>query len=182
MLRQTSLATLGLSLGSVLTIVGFAAYFADNATLNLIGFFYGFPLLLGGLALKANELKPIPFTQPTPPNVLELRKEQATLTQNKLRKDLTRYTYGQDTHFDRPLAQLGLSPSDEKRPTIVGLRETEVDSAYALVLEFESPDVPLEVWQEKHAKMEKFFGPGVRVELTQKEASRIDLTLITTLQ
>ncbi|MGA9379354.1 MAG: DUF2854 domain-containing protein, partial [Phormidium sp.] len=60
MLRQTSLATLGISLGSILTTVGFIAYFANNPTLNLVGFFYGFPLLLGGLALKGSELKPIP--------------------------------------------------------------------------------------------------------------------------
>lgn len=59
MLRQTSLATLGIGLGIILTLGGFVAYFADYATLNLVGFFYGFPLLLGGLALKANELKPI---------------------------------------------------------------------------------------------------------------------------
>jgi len=180
MLRQTSLATLGLTVGSILTVVGFAAYFADNATLNLVGFFYGFPLLLGGLALKANELKPIPFSQPTPPDVLELRNQQTTITQNKLRKDLTRHSYGQDTQFDRPLSQLGLSPRDEVRPTIEGIRETQVEGAYTLVLEFESPQIPLEVWQQKQEKMEKFFGPGVRVELTQRESDRIDLALIAT--
>ncbi len=70
MLRQISLGTLGLTVGSILTIVGFVAYAANNATLNLVGFFYGFPLLLGGLALKANEIKPIPFSQATTPTVL----------------------------------------------------------------------------------------------------------------
>lgn len=179
MLRKTSLATLGLSLGAVLTLVGFAAYFADYATLNLVGFFYGFPLLLGGLALKANELKPIPFSQPTPANVLELQKQQATITQNKLRKDMTRYVYGQDTHFDRPLSQLGLVPKNEdEKPLITGIRETEVEGAYTLVLEFVSPHVPLDVWQQKQEKMEKFFGPDIRVQLTQPEADRIDLAII----
>ncbi len=73
MLRQTSLGALGLVVGGILTVVGFAAYFADNATLNLAGFFYGIPVLLGGLALKAAELKPIPFTQATSSEVLARR-------------------------------------------------------------------------------------------------------------
>ena len=181
MLRKISLASLGLSLGAVLTLIGFAAYFADYATLNLVGFFYGFPLLLGGLALKANELKPIQFSQPTPANILELQKQQATVTQNKLRKDLTRYVYGQDTHFDRPLTQLGLVPRiKEEKPVITGIRETEVEGAYTLVLEFESPHVPFDLWQQKQEKMEKFFGPGIRVQLTQPESDRIDLALIAT--
>lgn len=181
MLRQTSLATLGLGLGAVLTLGGFVAYFADYATLNLVGFFYGFPLLLGGLALKANELKPIPFSQPTPANVLELRKQQATITQNKLLKDLNRYTYGQDTHFDRPLAQIGLIPKNkDEKPEIQAIEETEVEGAYTLVLQFDSPHVSLESWQQKQEKMERFFGPGIRVQLTQPEPNRVDLALIAT--
>ena len=79
MLRQTSLGTLGLILGGVLTVVGLTAYFAGNPTLNLVGFFYGIPLLLGGLALKAAELKPVPFSQPTTPEVLALRRGPASL-------------------------------------------------------------------------------------------------------
>ena len=81
MLRQTSLASLGLILGGILTIIGFIAYATGNATLNLAGLFYGIPVLLGGLALKAAELKPIPFSQPTSSEVLALREKQATPTQ-----------------------------------------------------------------------------------------------------
>ena len=43
MLRQTSLGSLGLTIGGGLTIVGFYAYFSGNSTLNLVGFFYGIP-------------------------------------------------------------------------------------------------------------------------------------------
>ena len=68
MLGKISLGTLGLTIGGILTIIGFVAYADNNATLNLVGFFYGIPLLLGGLALKANELKPVPFTQTTSPS------------------------------------------------------------------------------------------------------------------
>ncbi len=180
MLRKFSLGTLGLSIGGVLFVVGLAAYFANNATLNLVGFFYGIPLLLGGLALKAAELKPVPLTQPTTPEVLELRQQQATATQNQIRQDVTRYRYGQEAQLDTSLSHLGLSPTDEERPMLKGLREKEIEGAYALILEFDSPLIPLEVWQQKREKMTSFFGPRVQVEVTQPAEDEIDLALIAT--
>jgi hypothetical protein len=159
--------------------MGFVAYAADNATLNLVGFFYGIPLLLGGLALKANELKPVPFREPTPPEVLELRQQQATTTQNQVLQDITRYRYGQDAHLDTTLTSLGLSPTDEERPEITSLREITKDGAYALILEFNSPLIPIDTWQKKQEKMTKFFGPGVKVEITQPSTDQIELMLIT---
>lgn len=180
MLRQISLGTLGLTLGGVLTIVGFTAYFANNPTLNLVGFFYGIPLLLGGLALKAAELKPVPFSQATSSEVLDLRQQQATATQNQIRQDVTRYRYGQAAHLDIALSRLGLAPTDEERPVIKGLRETTVDGAYGLILEFDSPLIPLEAWQQKQEKMESFFGPGVRAQVTQPAEDEIELALIAT--
>jgi len=180
MLRQTSLGTLGLTIGGFLTIVGFTAYFVGNPTLNLVGFFYGIPLLLGGLALKAAELKPIPFSQPTTPEVLALRQQQATATQNQIRQDITRYRYGQEAQLDTSLSHLGLSPTDEERPVIKGLRETAIEGAYTLILEFDSPLIPLEVWQQKQEKMESFFCPGVQVQVTQPAENEINLALIAT--
>ncbi|MBD2020747.1 DUF2854 domain-containing protein [Leptolyngbya sp. FACHB-36] len=180
MLRQTSLGTLGLSVGGVLTVVGFWAYFTGNATLNLAGFFYGIPVLLGGLALKASELRPVPFTQPTPDPIVALRDQQATPTQTQIRKDVTRYRYGQDAHLDSSLSHLGLSPTDEERPVLVGLREQDTNGAYTLVLEFKSPLMPFEVWQRKQEKMTQFFGPGVTVNLSPLENDRVDVALIST--
>lgn len=182
MLRQTSLGTLGLVVGGLLTLTGFVAYATENATLNLVGFFYGIPVLLGGLALKASELKPVPLSQPTDASVLNLRELQATSTQNQIRKDVTRYRYGQTAHLDSSLESLGLSPTDEERPILTGLRETEVAGAYALVLEFESPLIPFETWQQKREKLEKFFGPGIRVDITQREEQGVDVALIATPQ
>jgi hypothetical protein len=179
MFGKISLGTLGLTVGGILTIVGFVAYATENATLNLVGFFYGVPLLLGGLALKTSELKPVTFSQPTTPSVLELRKKQATDTQNKVRKDITRYYYGQEAHLDKALSFLGLSPTDDERPVVTGLRETEVDGAYSLILEFDSPDIPLDTWLEKQEKMTKFFGPNVKVVITQPDEDQIDLELMT---
>lgn len=178
MLRRISLGTVGLGVGGVLTVVGLAAYFFNNATLNLAGFFYGIPLLLGGLALKASELKPVPFSSPTTPEVLALRDQQATATQNQIRQDVTRFRYGQSAHLDSSLERLGLSPTDEERPILQTLREDAIAGAYALILEFDSPRISLETWQQKQPKLQTFFGPGIRAEVKQPAGDRIEVFLI----
>lgn len=178
MLRKISLASLALVVGGILAVVGFYAYFTDKPTLNLAGFFYGIPLLLGGLALKAAELEPAEFTEPTSGEVLLLRESQATDTQNQVRKDITRFRYGQPAHLDDALERLGLAPTDEERPLLQGLREVDVDGAYALILEFYSPLMPIELWEEKQEKIAKFFGPGLRAEVSPKADDKIELALI----
>jgi hypothetical protein len=179
MLRKTSLGNVLLVVGGILTIVGFVAYFQENATLNLAGFFYGIPVLLGGLALRAAELEPTQYSQETTPEVLTLRQQQATPTQNQVRSDVTRYRYGQEAHLDEVLERLGLAPSDAERPELVAVREESMDGAYALVLEFDSPFVTLTTWLEKQTKIEKFFGPDIRAELTASQDKKVDLALIT---
>lgn len=177
MLRKIPLAAVGLTVGGILTAVGFYAYAVGLNTLNLAGFFYGIPLLLGGLALKAAELKPVPYTVETSPEIKELR-SQATPTQEQLRKDVTRYRYGQEAHLDESLAKLGLSPTDEERPQLVGIQEQSRDGAYTLLMEYYSPFFSLEEWQERREKIEKFFGPDITVEVTQAEESKINVALI----
>ena len=166
MLPQTSLGSLGIITGLVVTIIGFVAYGLDYATLNLVGFFYGIPILLGGMALKAAELKPVPIEPPTPDDILALREQQATDTLNQVRKDVCRYRYGQSAHLDTALDFLGLSPTDEERPELSQLREENRDGAYTLVLVFYSPLIKMETWQKKQVKMESFFGPGVSVDIS----------------
>ncbi|WP_199245273.1 DUF2854 domain-containing protein [[Phormidium] sp. ETS-05] len=186
MKQAISLATVGLVVGTIITIGGFTAYALDKPILNLAGFFYGIPVVLIALALKTSELKPVPWTVPTSAAVLALREKQATKTQNQIRKDVTRFRYGQDRHLDDALARLGLGAKDDDRPMLAGLREVDTGGSYALVLEFESPKVPLEVWESKQEKMEKFFGPNVRVEIkpatsgaaTEPEP-RIEVAIIT---
>jgi hypothetical protein len=112
--------------------------------------------------------------------VLALREQQATTTQNKIRKDITRFCYGQVAHLDRALAYLGLGSSNEELPLVVGIRETATEGAYTVVLEFESPQVRFESWQEKQEKMEKYFGPNIKVELTQPDTDRVEMALIKT--
>ena len=114
--------------------------------------------------------------------MLELRKQQATATQDQIRQDVTRYRYGQEAQLDTALSHLGLSPTDQERPTLKGLRETEIHGDYALVLEFESPLIPLEVWQQRQQKMTTFFGPGVQVELSQPAEDEVELAIVATPQ
>lgn len=179
MLRKIPLALVGLTVGSILTVMGFIAYGTGNSTLNLAGFFYGIPLLLGGLALKAAELKPIPFLKETTPEVLALRKEKATATQNQLRLDVTRYRYGQEAHLDEALQRLGLSPTDDERPILTKIQEDKINDHYALILYFDSPLIKLETWQEKQEKITKFFGPGIDVKISLAGENEIELALIT---
>lgn len=181
-LGRINLSLVLLAVGGGLTIIGFIAYFQDNSTLNLVGFFYGIPVLLGGLALRAAELEPAPYTQPTAPEVLKLRQEQATPTQNQVRLDVTRYRYGQEAHLDVALQKLGLSPSGQECPELSGMHETENGGSYTLVLEFESSTVPFTTWVEKKDKIETFFGPGVYAELSQPDEDRVNLALITQLE
>lgn len=182
MLGRINLSLLLLAVGGTLTLVGFAAYFLDYATLNLAGFFYGIPVLLGGLALKAAELEPVPYTRETSLEVVKLREEQATPTQNQVRQDVTRYRYGQEAHLDVALQKLGLSPSGEECPELTGIQEVETEGSYALVLEFDSPTVPYSTWVEKQEKISRFFGPNVRAELEQLQEDKVNLALVTVLE
>ncbi len=178
--RLPPLGALCLGGGAIITIIGFTAYALNYAALNMIGFFYGIPLLLGGVALKITELRPVPLTIPTTSEVEALRDTQATDTQKQIFDDLTRYRYGQEAHLDSALKFLGLAPTDDDRPTIVGIREENIDGAYAMILEFDSPFITLETWKNKVDKMTTFFGPGVRVEVTQPAEERVDLFIIAT--
>lgn len=178
MLGRFSLGKLGLWVGGALTLMGFAAYFGDRPTFNLIGFFYGIPILLGGLALTAAELPPVPFATETTPEVLALREQQATDTQNQIRKDVTRFRYGQSAHLDSSLEALRLGDMDDDRPILKSIREEAIDNAYALILEFDSEYVGLDIWQAKHDKIERFFGPGVRANIAETDPDTVELALI----
>jgi hypothetical protein len=179
MFRLIPLSLVLINLGGLLTLVGFFAYAIDDPTFNLIGFFYGIPLFLGGLALKSAELEPVPFTTLTPAGILKLREQEATDTLHQIRKDVTRYRYGQEAHLDVALEKLGLAPSDDDRPVLTGIKESEIGGAYALTLDFYSPFMTLDVWQEKREKITKFFGPGVTAHIDYDDGTEeVNLTLI----
>jgi hypothetical protein len=182
-LKKISLASVGLYIGGILFVVGFWAYSKGNSTLNLVGFFYGFPILLGGFAFKSSEVAPSPLVISTSEEVTNLRNLQETSTQKQLRKDVTRYRYGIKAHLDEVLEKLGMSPTDEERPLLIGLYEEvyqdeETKDSYSLVLRFHSPLMSFETWQEKRDKLTRFFGPGVVAAVTKLENSEVDLHLI----
>jgi Protein of unknown function (DUF2854) len=179
MFRLIPLSLVMINVGGLLTLIGFFAYAIDDPTFNLVGFFYGVPVLLGGLALKSAELEPVPFTKLTSASEIKLRDREATPTLNQIRKDVTRYRYGQEAHLDLALEKLGMSPSDDDRPVLTGIQESEIDGAYALTLEFYSPFIKIDTWQEKREKITKFFGPGVKAEIElDEETEEISLVLI----
>lgn len=166
MFGRFSLGSIGVVVGSALTLIGFAAYFfTDNATLNLAGFFYGIPLLLGGLALKSSELKPVPIDPPSDAPIVALRSQQATPIQKQIFNEVTRYRYGEEAHLEVALDRLGLSPSDNDRPILKSIREENRGGAYCLILRFDSPEIPLGTWQEKQDKITRFFGPNITTEI-----------------
>jgi len=182
MFGQVPLASVLVLVGTVLTVVGGFAYTSGNSTLNLVGFFYGIPILLGGAALKSSEVKPAEFVYPTTAAVLKLRETQATTTQNSVRKDVTRYRYGIKAHLDQVLEKLGMSPTDQERPVLTAIYEQiseaePTQGAYSLVLRFQSPLIALAAWQEKQDKLTKFFGPGILARVSQPEPKTIDLHL-----
>jgi hypothetical protein len=178
MIGKIPFALILLVAGAILTVVGTTAYILDYAALNMAGFFYGIPMFLGGIAFKITELKPVPVTQPLTPEVESLRSTQANETQQQIVKDLTRYRYGEKAHLYAALKFLGLSPTDEERPEVVGLYETVVDGSYALVLGFESPMIDFATWQQKQEKMTTFFGPGVRIAVENPEEDFVKLSII----
>ena len=182
-LNKISLASVGLYVGGILFAVGFVAYAKGNSTLNLVGFFYGFPILLGGFAFKSSEVTPIPVIIPESVPVLAARKLSETPTQKQLRKDVTRYRYGIKAHLDEILEKLGMSPTDEERPLLIGIYEElsqaeYTKDAYSLVLRFRSPLMSFEFWQEKQDKLTRFFGPGIVAVVSELENKEVDLRLI----
>lgn len=181
--NKISLASVGLYVGGILFAVGFWAYAKGNSTLNLVGFFYGFPILLGGFAFKSSEVEPIPVIIPESEAILALRKLQETPTQKQLRKDVTRYRYGIKAHLDEILEKLGMSPTDEERPVLGGIYEEisqaeETKGAYSLVLRFRSPLMDFDAWQQKQDKLTRFFGPGIVAVVSELENKEVDLRLI----
>ena len=185
--KKISLASVGLYVGGILFLVGFWAYSQGNSTLNLIGFFYGFPILLGAFAFKSSEVTPVPIIVPESAAVLSLRKVQETPTQKQLRKDVTRYRYGIKAHLDEILEKLGMSPTDEERPLLVGIYEEiseaeETKGAYSLVLRFQSPLMGFDFWQQKQEKLTRFFGPGIVAVVAELDNKEVDLRLISQIQ
>lgn len=167
-----------LFLGIAGTIWGFVEY--NNPTANLIGLSFGLPLLLGGVVMKAVELKPVPPLQEATAEILKLRDEQATDIQIQIREDITKYNYGADAHLDTALEHLNLKgATDAELPRIAAYNEEKTDdNRYILRLRFNTPKVPYEKWERSYEKqMAGFFGRDVEVEMTSPQKDVVDVVL-----
>lgn len=152
----------------------------DISSLLLI---YGFPITLLGFALSYAQLKPVPCKSTQ--QALSLRDTQATDIQKQLREDVTRFRYGDEQHLDEALSRIfrfGQAGGIPRRlcPILVGIREeTRNDSAYTLVLEFETKKDQMtdDMWETRKDKIQTFFGPGIILEMCST-AQGMDVALV----
>jgi len=178
-----SLGNLISASGALLLSYSIIAFLLNNGESDLVqtlGFVYGIPASLGGLALKYAELPPVPVA--TTPQAEALRETKGTKTQKKILSEATRYCYG-DAHMEEPLKALKLAPPGRGPPELVAFTESvSPTGGYAMGMTFTAPYTPYPVWKERAIKkFTRFFGPGIRVELRKVSTSKrqVEVTLIT---
>jgi hypothetical protein len=175
MQRLRSPGTLVTLTGVTLTVIGSLAYVSDHPNLSLPTIFYGIPIFLGGLALKSSELPP-PERLTPPAHWRELRQAPASEPLRKLLADVTRWRYGQKVHLESSLEALRLW-DEQDPPTLLSVEELSLPEGYGLTLRFATGAVPLPRWQACQERLGRFFGPGLRAELTPLAEDRLALTL-----
>merc|ERR1719247_2654334 len=177
-----SLGNLISASGGLLLLYCAVSYFANNGEadiLQTLGFVYGIPALLGGLALKYAELPPVPVE--TTPAATAAREAKATKTQTKIFSDATRFCYG-DAHMEEPLKALKLAPPGRGPPELVKFTETvSPTGGYSMGMTFYAPYTPFPVFKQRAKRYATFFGPNVRAELRKVDAQKrlVELALIT---
>jgi len=182
-IRGFSLANFGVFLGVSVTAYSFYGYFSSSGTASAtsLGFVYGVPILLIGLALKYAELKPVPVK--STPEGRKLRDVKATEIQKKIIRDVTRHRYGDEAHLDTALKALGLIPRGAACPELLRLTEDVTEEGeYALGMEFFSKETPYGTWEEKQDKCTRFFGPNVTAKVAKLDETKriVELKLTTT--
>lgn len=162
--------------GTALTLVGTLAYLRDDANLSLPTIFYGLPILIAGLALKSSELPPAVRVTP-PAQLKELRDQPNNEPLKRLLADVSRWRYGQKAHLESSLEALKLW-NDDDPPQLLSVEELVVPEGYGLRLEFDLHGVPADRWFERQERLGRFFGRGLRAELDQPGAGRLNLRLL----
>ena len=161
--------------GAVLTVVGIASYLTGAANLSVPTLFYGFPIFLGGLALKTTELKPAHQILPTPEVTKEKEKGAPELA--KVVKDVTRWRYGQHAHLESSLIALKLWDQDNP-PKLIEIEELKTNEGYGIRLRFKIQGVPFIRWQEKQERLGRFFAKGMKAELFSPQEGQLDLMIV----
>jgi hypothetical protein len=159
-----SWAKLTIALGSGITFYSFYEYFSSGGAVSgsALGFVYGLPILLLGLALQYAELPPAPLE--TNNEMKEKREYLATDVQKKMIKDVTRYRYGSQAHLEQVWKALGLiSRGQPSRPVLkqVVERIEKNSGRYELCLLLSAVNSQVSIWEQKLEKMNRFFGPNI---------------------
>ena len=161
--------------GSVLTVIGCLAYLTGAANLSVPTLFYGFPIFLGGLALKTTEIRPA--RRVIPKDQLAEAREGAPPELGKLLSDVTRWKYGQHAHLESSLKSLKLW-DQANPPQLIEIEELQTVQGYGMRLRFETAGVSLSRWQEKQERLGRFFAKGLEAELLSQSKGVLDLMIL----
>ena len=162
-------------IGGMLTVVGIIAYLTGAANLSVPTLFYGFPIFLGGLALKTSELPPA--TLINAPGSLKKAKAEGPTELIKLLGDVTRWRYGQKVHLESSLQALKLWNEDSP-PALTEIELLETQDGYGVRLRFNIAGVPLANWEEKKERLGRFFAQNLQAELNSLSKKELDLILL----
>eukprot|EP00904_Undaria_pinnatifida_P010251 jgi/Undpi1/6356/HiC_scaffold_20.g08837.m1 len=167
-IRGFSLANAAALIGLAITVASFFEYFSTGGAggLSGIGFVYGIPIALVGLALKYAELPPAPLQ--TTPEAEELFEKKATETLRSVKSDVTRHRYGDEAHLDTTVKFLGLVLPQSDYPQLQYISQTvEPNGELGFTMVFQSRATPYKMWvePERVQKYVNFFGPGVDAEV-----------------
>ena len=162
--------------GSVLTVIGCIAYLTGAANLSVPTLFYGFPIFLGGLALKSTEIRPA--KRVVPASQLTKTREAGPPELSKLLGDVTRWRYGQHAHLESSLKVLNLW-DQANPPQLLEIEEMEtVKGGYGLRLRFQLAGVSIDRWKEQEERLGRFFAKGLQAELIPNNSKELDLILL----
>ncbi|CAB1118370.1 unnamed protein product [Ectocarpus sp. CCAP 1310/34] len=172
-IRGFSLANAAALAGLAITCASFYEYFSTGGAggLSGIGFVYGIPIALIGLALKYAELPPAPLQ--TTPEAEALFEEKATETIRSIKSDVTRHRYGDEAHLDTTVKFLGLVMPQSDYPQLQYISQTiEPNGELGFSMVFQSKMTPFKRWvePERVEKYVAFFGPGVDAEVIKVDA------------
>ena len=160
--------------GAALTVVGITAYLTGAANLSVPTLFYGFPIFLGGLALKTTELRPA--KQIVPETSISKSKETGAPELAKVVKDVTRWRYGQHAHLESSLIALKLW-DQANPPQLLEIEELGTDSGYGIRLRFKTAGVTLTRWQGQQERLGRFFAKGMQAEIISPTKGILDLMI-----
>tara|TARA_Y100001968_G_C19264407_1_gene670913 strand:- start:257 stop:829 length:573 start_codon:yes stop_codon:yes gene_type:complete len=160
--------------GASLSVIGLLAYFTNATNLSVPTFFYGVPILLIGLSLKTVELPPA--KQVTNQSLINEFKGQIAPELKKVVKDVTGWKYGPAAHLESSLKVLRLWDIDNP-PQLKEVEELISEEGYGIRLRFELGSVSLEKWQEKEARLSRFFAKDLQAKLITPSSGVLDLIL-----